>query len=150
MPPLTPVDRSPAPNWRPPGVALYSAGASGAVPVRPVGPVSAVESIGISGSGATTVGRDGRANPQPAVDAANREWVAQSQAEAGTKTEPVKEPPQAPLSKQLLEFLQSIWQASNNAIAVAQDMQDGGLRQQDQPPAAAQPVTYADPKIKRR
>ncbi|MGC3984038.1 MAG: hypothetical protein QM777_04520 [Pseudorhodoferax sp.] len=55
------------------------------------------------------------------------------------------EPPKEPISKKLLDFLQSLWRAGGNAIDVAQT----GNLTLNPPKEADSPVTYADPSAKK-
>ncbi len=55
------------------------------------------------------------------------------------------EPPKEPISKKLLEFLQSLWRAGGNAIDVAQN----GNQVLNPSKEADSPLTYADPAAKK-
>lgn len=71
------------------------------------------------------------------AEAPSKDWTAKP------KTEEVKppEPPKEPISKKLLEFLQSLWRAGGNAIDVA----DEANKVLNPPKQADGPLTYADP-----
>ncbi|MBO9678969.1 hypothetical protein [Paenacidovorax monticola] len=137
---MPPVDRSP--NWRPQGADLYSTGASGAVPVRPINPPNPVESMDRLGEGAIV-----REPTKPsAPDAPNRDWTETKKKD--TVEEP-PEPPKEPLSKQLLEFIQSMWRASSMAIDLADDVNKTTLQERLAQQVRDEPLTYSDPKVKR-
>jgi hypothetical protein len=142
------VDRSP--NWRPQGADLYSTGASGAVPVRPVHAVNAVESIDRLGEGVvlrTSQSSDTSKDPE----VANRDWTmtdAQKKAEVD-KPEKTEEPPKEPLYKQMLEYIQSMWRASAQVVEMAEKINKTTPEDPTIKPVRDEPVTYADPKVKR-
>ncbi len=147
---LPPVDRSPSFQWRPQGADLYSTGASGAVPVRPVHASNPVESVDRLGEGAALRGQDKPREPDrpSAPDEDNRDWtLAEAKKEAPKEPE---EPPKEPISKQLLEFIQSMWRASGSAVELAQDINKTTLQERlAQQVRNDQPLTYSDPKVKR-
>ena len=139
---IPPVDRSHSP-WRTQGSDLYSTGASGAVPVRPVNAVNAMESVDKLGEGRTL-----REPEKPSVaDAENRDWT---QAEEIKQKEEVDEPPKEPISKQLIEFIQSMWRASAQAVDQAQEASKSEDLLQNKQSARSEPLTYAEPRIKRK
>lgn len=143
---IPPVDRSPT-QWRSQGADLYSTGASGPVPVRPVHAANPVESTDRLGEGTTL-----REPTEPSVtDEANRDWTV-SEAKKDAPKEP-EEPPKEPISKQLLEFLQTLWRARAEAVDLAQEINKATLperlAQQAQQAQDKQSLTYSDPKIKR-
>ena len=59
------------------------------------------------------------------------------------------EPPKEPISKQLLEFIQSMWRASGSAVELAQDINKMTLQERLAQQVKEEPLTYSDPKIKR-
>ncbi len=142
---LPPVERSTAP-WRPaPAADLYSTGAGGAVPVRPVARAHAVESTDRLGEGATV--REPTRVSDP--DRADRDWtLAEAKKQAAEQAEePPREPP---LYKQLLEFIQSMWRASGSAVEAALEVNKTTLTERlAQQARDDEPLTYADPKVKR-
>ena len=139
---IPPVDRSHSP-WRTQGSDLYSTGASGAVPVRPVSAVNAMESVDKLGEGRTL-----REPEKPSVaDAENRDWTL---AEEIKQKEEVDEPPKEPISKQLIEFIQSMWRASAQAVDQAQEASKSEDLLQNKQSARSEPLTYAEPRIKRK
>lgn len=138
---IPPVDRTTTP-WRTQGSDLYSTGASGAVPVRPVNAVNATESVDKVGEGRTV-----REPEKPSiVDAQNRDWTL---AEEIQQKQEVEEPPKEPISKQLIEFIQSMWRASAQAVDQAQVTSQSEDQLQNKLTGRNQPLTYAEPKVKR-
>ena len=139
---IPPVDRSHSP-WRTQGSDLYSTGASGAVPVRPVNAVNAMESVDKLGEGRTL-----REPEKPSVaDTENRDWTL---AEEIKQKEEVDEPPKEPISKQLIEFIQSMWRASAQAVDQAQEASKSEDLLQNKQSVRSEPLTYAEPRIKRK
>lgn len=143
--PIHSVDRSPP--WRPQGGDLYSSGASGAPPVRPVNTSHPVESTDRLGEGSTlrtpdklqTEGTDGmRARRDGIETPAEKEQKAKEQI-----------PPQPPLYQQLLDFVQSMWRASSNAVEVAQNVHQAAQQERMAQQVQEEPLTYSAPKIKR-
>ena len=142
---LSPVDRSPA-QLRPQGADLYSTGASGAVPVRPVNAANPVESVDRLGEGAVV-----REPTKPtAPDKENRDWTLPIE-KRDKPQEAEKSPPDPPLYKVMLDFLQSMWRASGSAVEVAQDVNKTALQERLvlQVKDDLQSPTYSDPKVKR-
>ena len=140
---IPPLDRTQTP-WRTQGADLYSTGASGAAPVRPVNAVNAAESVDKVGEGRTV-----REPEKPsAPDTENRDWTL---AEEIKQKEEVEEPPKEPISKQLIEFIQSMWRASASAVDVAQDIHKTTLQelQAQRVEDEQQSLVYSDPKVKR-
>jgi len=143
--PIHAVDRSPP--WRPQGADLYSSGASGAPPVRPVNTSHPVESTDRLGEGSTlrtpdklqTEGTDGMRATRDGIETpAEKEQRAKEQI-----------PPQPPLYQQLLDFVQSMWRASSNAVEVAQNVHQTAQQERLAQQAPQEPLTYSAPKIKR-
>ncbi|MFT4242997.1 MAG: hypothetical protein QM569_12005 [Acidovorax sp.] len=137
---MPPVDRSP--SWRPQGADLYSTGASGAPPVRPAHAANPVESTDRLGEG--TIVKEPEKPSDP--DTFNRDWTEPEEKEA---VEEPEEPPKEPIYKQLLEFIQSMWRASANAIEVAQEINKTTLQERMAQQAKNEPLTYSDPTVKR-
>ncbi len=81
-----------------------------------------------------------------APDAPNRDWTEVKKKE--TVEEP-PEPPKEPIYKQLLEFIQSMWRASGSAIEIAQEVNKMTLQERMAQQVKNEPLTYADPKVKR-
>ena len=138
---IPPLDRTQTP-WRTQGADLYSTGASGAAPVRPVNAVNATESVDKIGEGRTV-----REPEKPsAPDTENRDWTL---AEEVKQKEEVEEPPKEPISKQLIEFIQSMWRASAQAVEQAQETSKSEDLLQSKQKARNEPLTYSEPRIKR-
>ena len=138
---IPPLDRTQTP-WRTQGADLYSTGASGAAPVRPVNAVNASESVDKIGEGRTV-----REPEKPsAPDTENRDWTL---AEEVKQKEEVEEPPKEPISKQLIEFIQSMWRASAQAVEQAQEVSKSEDLLQNKQSARNEPLTYSEPRIKR-
>ena len=138
---IPPLDRTQTP-WRTQGADLYSTGASGAAPVRPVNAVNASESVDKIGEGRTV-----REPEKPSVaDSENRDWTL---AEEVKQKEEVDEPPKEPISKQLIEFIQSMWRASAQAVEQAQEVSKSEDVLQTKQSARSEPLTYSEPRIKR-
>ena len=138
---IPPLDRTQTP-WRTQGADLYSTGASGAAPVRPVNAVNASESVDKIGEGRTV-----REPEKPSVaDSENRDWTL---AEEVKQKEEVDEPPKEPISKQLIEFIQSMWRASAQAVEQAQEVSKSEDVLQNKQSARSEPLTYSEPRIKR-
>ena len=138
---IPPLDRTQTP-WRTQGADLYSTGASGAAPVRPVNAVNAAESVDKIGEGRTV-----RTPEQPsAPDTENRDWTL---AEEVKQKEEVEEPPKEPISKQLIEFIQSMWRASAQAVEQAQETSKSEDLLQSKQTARNEPLTYSEPRVKR-
>ena len=139
---ISPLDRTQTP-WRTQGADLYSTGASGAAQVRPVNAVNATESVDKIGEGRTV-----RTPEQPsAPDTENRDWTL---AEEIKQKEEVDEPPKEPISKQLIEFIQSMWRASAQAVDQAQESSKSEDLLQNKQTARGEPLTYSEPRIKRK
>ena len=138
---IPPLDRTQTP-WRTQGADLYSTGASGAAPVRPVNAVNATESVDKIGEGRTV-----REPEKPsAPDTENRDWTL---AEEIKQKEEVEEPPKEPISKQLIEFIQSMWRASAQAVEQAQETSKSEDLLQSKQQARNEPLTYSEPRVKR-
>ncbi|MEX8194107.1 hypothetical protein [Comamonas guangdongensis] len=139
--PIQPIDRSQTP-WRTHGADLYSTGASGAVPVRPVNAANAAESVDKVGEGRTV-----REPEKPsAPDAENRDWTLPEEIK---QKEEVEDPPKEPISKQLIELIQSMWRASAQAVEQAQESSKSEDLLQSKQTARGEPLTYAEPRVKR-
>ncbi|RCW74215.1 hypothetical protein [Pseudorhodoferax soli] len=85
--------------------------------------------------------KPGPDQPSGPDDAAPKNWTEKPKVE---EEEP-PEPPKEPISKKLLDFLQSLWRAGGNAIDVAQT----GNLTLNPPKEADSPVTYTDPSAKK-
>ena len=61
----------------------------------------------------------------------------------------MEEPPKEPISKQLIEFIQSMWRASAQAVEQAQEVSKSEDVLQNKQSARNEPLTYSEPRIKR-
>ena len=132
---IPPVDRNPI-QWNSQAANLYSTGASGPAPIRPVNQVNNVESTDKIGEGAQA------RTPEKPTDKAE----AQKAVEEEQKKEPI--------SKMLIEHIQSLWRASAMAVEAsleAQQKEQGQeVHQKVQPArAASERLTYEDVTVKR-
>ena len=144
---LPPVDR--LPHWRiqtgevmaPPGAPTAGAPA----PVQTLQAPHPLESMERLGQGAVPQTPDVPSIPETP----NRDWTA---ADMPVEDPKPPEPPPEPISKQLLEFLQSMWRASGSVIDVAQDVEKTALAERLAQHAKNEPLTYSDysdPKVRR-
>lgn len=85
--------------------------------------------------------KPGPDQPSGPDEAAPKNWTEKPKVEE----EKPPEPPKEPISKKLLDFLQSLWRAGGNAIDVAQN----GNQLLNPPKEADSPLTYADPSAKK-
>ncbi|KQP19225.1 hypothetical protein ASF43_28975 [Pseudorhodoferax sp. Leaf267] len=85
--------------------------------------------------------KPGPDEPTGTKEATSKDWTEKPKVEE----EKPPEPPKEPISKKLLEFLQSLWRAGGNAIDVAQN----GNLVLNPPKESDGPVTYADPSAKK-
>jgi hypothetical protein len=84
----------------------------------------------------------GPEQPSSATDQPNKDWTTKVKAEE----EKPPEPPKEPISKKLLEFLQSLWRAAGQAI----DVVDGETNKTLNPNKLSEgPLTYNDPSAKK-
>ena len=146
---ISPLDRQPIEWANPQGANLYSTGASGPAAVRPPHAVNAVESTDKLGEGVTVSIK----TPEKPTDASAQDldWTAKPE-ELETKKslkEIQEEQNKEPLSKQLIEFIQSMWRASGSAVELAQDINKMTLQERLAQQVKEEPLTYSDPKIKR-
>lgn len=155
---LPPVDR--LPYWRlqadetPSGgngaAAAAAAGAAGvSPPVRPLQAPLPLESMERLGQGAVPRTPDVPSAPETP----NRDWTdAAVNADIPKPPEPPPPPPPEPISKQLLEFFQSMWRASGSVVDIAQDIEKPAQAERLAQQARNEPLTYSDysnPKVKR-
>lgn len=138
--------------WRTQGADLYSTGASGAVPVRPVNPVTPVESVDKLGEGATARTADPARTPDKpvATDQGNRDWTTSDAQKTQAAEKEKNEPPKEPISKQLMEFVQSMWRASTMAVDLADTTSKATLQERlAQQVKNDQSPVYSAPTVKR-
>jgi len=129
---------------------LYSTGASGPAPIRPVNAVNATESTDKIGEGAQAKGPDKPTDK----DARNLDWTQRTEKKAEAQKAQEEEVHKEPISKMLIEHIQSLWRAS--AMAVEQSLeaqqkeQGQEVHQKVQPArAASERLTYEDVAVKR-
>lgn len=149
--PVSPIDRNPIEwaNTNMQGANLYSTGASGPAPVRPVHAVNAVESTDKLGEGVTVSIK----NPEKPTDRSldDLDWTAKPE-ELETKKslkEIQDEQNKEPISKQLIEFIQSMWRASAMAVDALEESQKVDQQQRNMVQVRTEPLTYEEPRVKR-
>lgn len=147
--PVSPVDRTPIEWTNTQGANLYSTGASGPVAVRPVHPVNAVESVDKLGEGVTVSIK----SPEKPTDRSTQDldWTAKPE-ELETKKslkEIQEEQNKEPLSKQLIEFIHSMWRASAMAVDALEESQKVDQQQRNMVQVRTEPLTYEEPRVKR-
>ncbi|XAH22708.1 hypothetical protein AAFF27_22330 [Xylophilus sp. GW821-FHT01B05] len=143
---IPPADLSP---YRPlsPTVGVAAAGAT--EPAVRAGITQADSTKGQDFVGAPQGARSPDNSPSSSTETPNRDWTAVRQKETAKEPE---EPPKEPISKQLIEHIQSLWRASTLMVEIAEEQQrkahqDVQLGTGD---GSAAPVVYADPtKVKR-
>ena len=146
---ISPLDRQPIEWANPQGANLYSTGASGPAAVRPPHAVNAVESTDKLGEGVTVSIK----TPEKPTDASAQDldWTAKPE-ELETKKslkEIQEEQNKEPLSKQLIEFIQSMSRASAMAVEAAEQAQKTDQQERNMLQVRTQPLTYEEPKVKR-
>lgn len=146
---IPPLDRNPIEWANTQGANLYSTGASGPAAVRPVHAVNAVESVDKLGEGVTVTIK----NPERPTDRSDQDldWTAKPE-ELDTKKslkEIQEEQNKEPLSKQLIEFIQSMWRASAMAVDALEESQKVDQQQRNLVQVRTEPLTYEEPKVKR-
>ena len=156
---LPSVDRQP--GLRLSGSDLASSSGEKLIPVPPVNPAVQVHTPGvvnnISDSAALASASASRvyasvSDPaQRGSEAATspKDWTIQR-----PEPEKVQVPPSEPISKMLLEFVQSMWRASGSAVEIAQAQNQNAQVNQNNPLAAAgelakENLTYSPSKIKK-
>lgn len=129
----------------PPAAGGSVAGGDGVSGTQQAGKVDGInknEAPAVAAKYAATGQAPGPDRPSTTGDANSKDWTVKPKAEEAKPPEPPKEP----ISKKLLEFLQSLWRAGGNAIDVAQgtnDILNPPNKQSDSP------LTYADPSSKK-
>lgn len=108
---IPPVDRNPI-QWNTQAANLYSTGASGPAPIRPVNQVNNVESTDKIGEGAQA-----RTPEKPTdKDDRNLDWTQRVEKQAEAQKAQEEEQQKEPISKMLIEHVQSLWRASAMAV----------------------------------
>ena len=156
---LPSVDRQP--GLRLSGPDLASSSGEKVIPVAPVNPAvpaptpgvinNISESAALASASANRVYTSVSDPARPGSEAATspKDWTIQRPV-----PEKVPVPPPEPISKMLLEFVQSIWRASGSAVEIAQAQNQNAQVNQNNPLAAAgelakENLTYAPSKIKK-
>lgn len=146
---IPPVDRNPI-QWNSQAANLYSTGASGPAPIRPVNKVNNVESTDKIGEGAQARGPEKPTDK----DSRNLDWTQRVEKQAEAQKAQEEEQQKEPISKMLIEHIQSLWRASAMAVEAsleAQQKEQGQeVHQKVQPArAASERLTYEDVSVKR-
>lgn len=146
---IPPVDRNPI-QWNSQAANLYSTGASGPAPIRPVNQVNNVESTDKIGEGAQSRGPDKPTDR----DQANLDWTQRVEQKTEVQKAVEEEQQKEPISKMLIDHIQSLWRASAMAVEAsleAQQKEQGQeVHQKVQPArAASERLTYEDVSVKR-
>ncbi|WP_239467189.1 hypothetical protein [Rhodoferax koreensis] len=79
--------------------------------------------------------------PSTTSDAPSKDWTEKVKAAEDKPPEPPKEP----ISKKLLDFLQTLWRAGGQAIDVVENTN----QVLNKPKASDEPLTYSDPSVKK-
>lgn len=154
---LPSVDRQP--GLRPAGADLLSATGQKVTPVPPVNPPAPVADVGVVNKIGEGVGPNRPEAVYTSVsDPARRGSEAATSPKDWTikrpEPEKVEVPPPKPIATLLLEYLQSVWRASGNAVEIAQAQNQSQHLNQNNPNAspgqlAKEELTYAPSKIKK-
>ena len=154
---LPSVDRQP--GLRPSGADLASPNGQKVIPVPPVNPAASARAPGVvnkigdsaAQSSANKVYNSVSDPAQRGSEAAtgSKDWTIQR-----PEPEKVEIPPPEPISKMLLEFLQSMWRASGSAVEIAQAQNQNNQVNQHNPAAAPgelakEDLTYSPSKIRK-
>ena len=146
---IPPVDRNPI-QWNTQGANLYSTGASGPAPIRPVTQVNNVESTDKIGQGAQSLGPDRPVDK----DVQNLDWTQRVETSAEAQKAQEEEVQKEPISKMLIEHVQSLWRASGMAVEKMVEAQQGEQVQEVHQKVQAaressENLTYEDIAVKR-
>ena len=146
---IPPVDRQPI-QWNTQGANLYSTGASGPAPIRPVHQVNNVESTDKIGEGAQNRGPERPTDK----DDRNLDWTQRVEQQPEAQKAQEEEQQKEPISKMLIEHVQSLWRASAMAVEKSlesqQEEQVTEVHQKVQAPRlASERLTYEDMAVKR-
>ncbi|MBV2163353.1 MAG: hypothetical protein KUL80_03660 [Comamonas sp.] len=144
---IPPLDRNPIEWANTQGANLYSTGASGPAAVRPIHAVNAVESVDKLGEGVTVSIK----NPDKPTDKSEQDldWTTKKELQEKSLKEIEEEKNKEPLSKQLIEFIQSMWRASAMAVEAAEQAQKADQQERNMLQVRTEPLTYEEPKVKR-
>jgi len=154
---LPSVDRQP--GLRLSGADMMSSNGQKVIPVPPVIPALQAHAPGVVNkisesavqASANRVYTSVSDPARPGSEAATspKDWTIQR-----PEPEKVQVPPPEPISKMLLEFVQSMWRASGSAVEIAQAQNQNAQVNQNNPIAAAgqlakENLTYTPSKIKK-
>ncbi|KAF1049003.1 hypothetical protein [Xylophilus sp.] len=135
--------------------AAGAAGAAGGANASAGGSSADGTPAGVTDVGGRAPAKAGQAAEQQPTDpdSADSDWTVQREqkeaARAEARAAAEKEAAREPISKQLLEFLQSVWRASAGAIEVAQEnSRVAGQERAAQTPRTESPI-YSDPTVKK-
>ena len=146
---IPPVDRNPI-QWNTQAANLYSTGASGPAPIRPVNQVNNVESTDKIGEGAQA-----RTPEKPTdKDDRNLDWTQRVEKQAEAQKAQEEEQQKEPISKMLIEHVQSLWRASAMAVEKTLEAQQNELVQEvhqkvQSARVESERLTYEDIAVKR-
>jgi len=146
-------------SLRPSGAGTVADGGLKVIPVAPVNPVSSHSSPGVvvqidagnhakrpnSGEAVyTSVSDPGRRGSEAAT--AQKDWTIHR-----PEADKVEDPPPEPISKMMLEFLQTMWRASGSAIEAALAKHQAPPVNPDAQPGtlAKEELTYSPAKIRK-
>lgn len=155
---LPSVDRQP--GARPAGADLASANGARVIPVPPVNPPdpAPASSPGVVNKISESAAKAHASVHQSVSDPARRGSEAATGSRDWTikrpELEEEKAPPPEPISKLLLEFIQSMWRASGGAVEIAQSQNKNLQVNQNNPTAAPgelakENLTYSPSKVKK-
>ncbi|WP_027476535.1 hypothetical protein [Curvibacter gracilis] len=145
---LPPVDRSM--NWAYSGSSQSLAGADNAISTKPAATTvtnAPTEStiVTVSGQKAASPDKPSSSNDQP-----NKDWTA---VKKKATTEEAKTPPPEPISKRLIDFLNSMWKASGSVVELAAEQASAEAnrleREKQKQGLSTNLLVYTDPKVKR-
>jgi hypothetical protein len=154
---LPSVDRQP--GLRQSGADLVSSNGQKVIPVPPVNPAVAAHTPGVVNQISDAAAQASASRVYSSVsDPAQRGSEAATSPKDWTihrpEPEKVEVPPPEPISKMLLEFVQSMWRASGSAVEIAQAQNQNAQVNHNNPIAAAgelakENLTYSPSKIKK-
>ncbi|RUP29700.1 MAG: hypothetical protein EKK45_10315 [Curvibacter sp.] len=145
---LPPVDRSM--NWASPAAGQSLAGADKVVSTKPAATTvtnAPTEStiVTVSGQKAASPDKPSATNDQP-----NKDWTA---VKKKATTEEPKNPPPEPISKRLIDFLNSMWKASGSVVELAAEQASAEAnrleKEKQKQGLSTNLLVYTDPKVKR-
>lgn len=149
------IDRTP--NLRPAGADMVSSGGSKVIPLAPVNPSQTASAV-------VTLSAESQANAIKAAEAVhlsvtdpvqhgsdaatgNKDWTVRKP----ETIKPTDEPPKEPISRMLIELIQSMWIASARAVDLLQVQNPQQTQNPNDAPgtAAKEVLTYSPSKIRK-